>query len=601
MKRLIRRYNHLKLGHKLLIVFGLVSIFPMFLLQLTAFQINENNMVRKIDELMVNNLVQISERVRLNLQIYSNITYQIYKDEEIIKNIAELSNEENTHKAVIYNRVVSRLKQYDSLESNIRCICIVCPNGNSVVYDFETDSSLNTIWKNYSNPILIPPYQNTYEAAGMVITDTMFFDTGENQGHFFHISKRLFDFEHLDKGTIGTVIVSVDQEALSSICNSGSEIMENSINFIMNEKQDIICYPDADFTGITMNPDLEIKEFVQLSGFLQKKEVAINKYEDPVTGWIFYNAYDRDYMFHDIAVTQRLQLMLFLPLVLFAVVLIYYVVHSLGKSVDSVVIGMQEVQKGNLDVVIPVQSFREIETIADNFNEMTVKVKQLIQEVSDAKEQQKEAEIRALEAQINPHFLYNTLDSINWMAIEKEEYEISRMLRNLGVILRYSVNKSNQKVSVRELEDWLHKYVSLHQMRFNDAFSCEINVNPETYQVRIYKLLLQPFVENAILHGFKEMEHGGLLRIDIGCTEDQKELFIIIEDNGKGMEPELVKVFNDRSEAIRDDGRSIGLHNAFSRMHMYYGDQASWQVNSMVNMGTVITIRLPIREEETEE
>ena len=228
---------------------------------------------------------------------------------------------------------------------------------------------------------------------------------------------------------------------------------------------------------------------------------------------------------------------------------------------------------------------------------MTVKVKQLIEEVSEANEQKRDAEIRALEAQINPHFLYNTLDTINWMAIEKEEYEISKMLRNLGVILRYSVNKSNQLATMREIEDWIEKYISLNQMRFENAFTYEINVDKETYDIRIYKLLLQPFVENAILHGFKEMEYGGLLRIDIHLSEERSDLIIIIEDNGKGISPEILDIFNNREEAVKDDGRSIGLHNAFSRIHMYYGDAASWYINSILGKGTVITIRLPVNIE----
>ena len=224
---------------------------------------------------------------------------------------------------------------------------------------------------------------------------------------------------------------------------------------------------------------------------------------------------------------------------------------------------------------------------------MTGKVQSLIEEVRSAGEKQRDAEIRALEAQINPHFLYNTLDSINWMAIEKGEYQISRMVRNLGVILRYSVDKSNKMATVAEMADWLEKYVSLQRMRFNDAFECEIHVQPETKEIRVYKLLLQPFVENAIVHGFKGIEWGGILRVDVMLSENRDEMDIIIEDNGKGISRELAEKFNDRDTALQDDGRSIGLHNAFSRMQMYYGNRASWNVSSIPDVGTVITLKIP--------
>lgn len=591
-KRILKHYNSWKLGHKLLCAFALVSIIPLLLMQVYVFQVNRKQMTEKIDELMVSNLTQIAERVNLNMEVYTNLLYQIYKDDQVTECVSELNDMQESHKAVAYNQIVKRLKQYRNSDAGIRCLSIVCPDGTAVIYDFETDSSLNTIWHNYSDMRQIPPYRESLDAPGMVLTDTMNFQGGENDGHFFHISKRMFDFNDLEKGSIATVIMSVDQKILSSICGNGTK-EDPSINFILNKEQRVVSYPDEDFTGNAINPQLNIKEFVNVSGYLRNKNVALNQYEDADTGWIFYNAYDRDYMLKDLTRTQGTQLGITVLLLVFALALIFYTVRNMDASVKSVVSGMQEVKNGNLDVVVPVQSFDEIGTIADNFNEMTVKVRELIREVTEAEENRKNAEIRALEAQINPHFLYNTLDSINWMAIEKEEYEISKMIRNLGVILRYSVNKSNQIVTIRELADWLEKYISLQQMRFNDAFSYRLNIEEETYTEKVYKLLLQPFVENAIIHGFKEMESGGLLQIDIMAAEHGQGIIIIIEDNGAGMPQEMLKCFNNKEEAIKDEGKSIGLHNAFSRMNMYYGEKASWNVSSIEDMGTVITLRLP--------
>ena len=592
-KKLLNSYNSWKLGHKLLFAFVLVSIIPFLLMQIFTIKINRKQMTEKINEIMVNNLTQISERTNLNMEVYTNFLYQFYMDETVTENILLLTDDKESHKAVAYNQIVKSMKQYRNSDAGIRCLSVICPDGTAVVYDFETDSSLNTIWQGYSDLRETPPYQNAVDAPGMVLSDTMDFQKEKNGGHFFHISKRLFDFNNLDQGSIATVVMSVDQSILSSICGNGTT-EDNSINFIINQEKQIISYPDAAFTGKPMNSRLSIEEFVQVSGYLRDRNIAINKYLDENTGWIFCNAYDRDYMLRDITRTQTLQIAGTLLLLLFALLLIIYTVRNMDTSVQSVISGMQQVKKGNLDVVVPVQSFDEIGTIADNFNEMTVRVKALIQELTVAKDNQKNAEIRALEAQINPHFLYNTLDSINWMAIENGEYEISKMIRNLGVILRYSVNKSNQIVTIRELSDWLEKYISLQQMRFNNAFSYQINIEEDTKEQKIYKLLLQPFVENAIIHGFKEMESGGLLQVDIMKSENEQELILIIEDNGKGMPQEAVKIFNTREKAICDEGKSIGLYNAFSRMNMYYGEAATWNVSSIEGMGTVITLRLPL-------
>ena len=596
-KKLFNQYNSWKLGHKLLFAFVLVSIIPLLLMQIFTIRVNRKQMTEKINEIMVNNLTQISERANLNMEVYTNLLYQFYMDETVIQNIKLLTDARESHKAVAYNQIVKVMKQYRNSDAGIRSLSVICPDGSAVIYDFETDSSLNTIWQGYSDLRETPPYQNAVDAPGMVISDTMNFQNEKNSGHFFHISKRLFDFNNLDQGSIATVVMSVDQSILGAICGNGMA-EDNSINFIMNQENQIVSYPDAEFTGNPVNPKLSIEEFVQISGYLKDRNIAINKYEDENTGWIFCNVYDRDYMLRDLTRTQTMQIAGTLVLLLFALILIIYTVRNMDTSVQSVVSGMQQVKNGNLDVVVPVQSFDEIGIIADNFNEMTVRVKELIRELTNAKDNQKNAEIRALEAQINPHFLYNTLDSINWMAIEKGEYEISKMIRNLGVILRYSVNKSNQIVTIRELADWLDKYISLQQMRFNNAFSYEINIEEGTMEQKIYKLLLQPFVENAIVHGFKEMESGGVLQVDIMQSENRQDLVIIIEDNGKGMPQETVKIFNTREKAICDEGKSIGLYNAFSRMNMYYGEAATWNVSSIMGMGTVITLRLPSLKEE---
>lgn len=166
----------------------------------------------------------------------------------------------------------------------------------------------------------------------------------------------------------------------------------------------------------------------------------------------------------------------------------------------------------------------------------------------------------------------------------------------MGVILRYSVNKSNQMVPLWQAADWLEKYVGLQQMRFNHAFSFELHMDEKAGQVHIYKLLLQPFVENCIVHGFRGIQQGGMLRVDMTVSEEQGMLCIIVEDNGNGMPQEEVRKYNLLNQEIQDDGRSIGLINAFSRMRMYYGSRVSWNVSSIPEVGTIITLKIPVEE-----
>src|SRR5690606_22009806 len=120
----------------------------------------------------------------------------------------------------------------------------------------------------------------------------------------------------------------------------------------------------------------------------------------------------------------------------------------------------------------------------------------------------------------NPHFLYNTLDTINWMAIEKNEFDISNAITSLATILRYAITNSNEMVTVRDEVEWLKKYIYLQQTRLKNTFRCEINVEPEALDFRIHKLLLQPFIENAVIHGFEGIKRENVLRIDMRMEDN---------------------------------------------------------------------------------
>ncbi len=594
--RLLDHFNNMKIGRKIMSAFVMASIVPILTIQFIGYNMNSNSLKRKIDTLMVDNLTQLSERVDLTMDIYSNLVYQIYVDDKIIENVNTLLNGNGEGREVAFHAIYNRLQQAEKSVRGIRSISVICANGQSVTYDAGTGSSIENHWDDYGDLREIAPYRDVQGMPGMLVTPTTRHKGYDGDAFYFHISKCMYDYNNLDRGTIATIVMSVDESVLRDICAVAiaEDEAEYNINFITDTNGFVISYPNSFYTGISMNPKLTVQEFVQVTGLLKGQNTAVNKYVNGHRGWVYYNVYNKDYMMRDIRNNQIMFILISLAAILFSSVLISYIVRRIGSSVALIIDGIDQVKEGNLNVSVALDSKDELGQIASNFNDMTGKVRNLIAEVSEAKDKQKDAEIRALEAQINPHFLYNTLDSINWMAIEKEEYGISRMLRNLGVILRYSVNRSNQMVSVTEVADWLEKYISLQQMRFNQSFRFELNVAEAAGSVRIYKLLLQPFVENAVIHGFKGMEKGGVLRVDIFLSDTGERLNIIIEDNGKGMPREMAESFNVREQAVRDEGGSIGLHNAFARMDMYYGREAVWNVNSIEGMGTVITLTLPV-------
>ena len=592
---MIKIYHRLKLSQKLIILFVIVSIVPIIGIQTFNYAEFKKNMTRQIDKVVTNNLVQISERIDLSLDTYTNFLYQIYTDDELIKNIIELSAP-GSNTMLLKSEIGGSLRRYSEFMKGGRCISIVCPDGTFISYDMHNNSFVNTIWNDVEDMRTVEPYVNAEQSRyGMVITPTRQFGNTKESGYYFHISKKMIDFYHVRSGTVATVILTLDEKLLDGICNQDDTDTDTGINFIVSSDGIVMSYPNESYTSIHVEEE-QIEEFVKASGFLSDSHVIINKYEDKKSGWIIYNAYDESYIMADVNRTQKTIIGISAVVLLIVAFIIIKIIYELNLSVQNVMKGMKSVKEGNLDVQISVVNEDEIGVIAKNFNEMTQRVKRLILQVTEAKDRQRKAEIHALEAQINPHFLYNTLDSINWMAIEHGESEISKALCNLGIILRETVNHSDELITIEKTVILLQRYMELQQMRFEGAFTYEVECDEASGKMQIHKLMIQPFVENAIIHGMEQTTSGGHIAVRFVMSENHDYLEISITDNGKGMTDREIAEFNNREYIIKENvgEHGIGLKNALQRMDMYYGDKADWNINSVEGIGTEIVLYIPI-------
>lgn len=426
------------------------------------------------------------------------------------------------------------------------------------------------------------------------------FDDGTQQYYWVISSSRVVELTDGTNTQLGVLLVDMDYSGISRMMERINTTDSGQYFYLCDSNGQIIYHPhqvqlDNGMKKESSKKAARAKESVyeeRING--EHREIVVDTIG--YTGWKLVCVMPYSIFSNKMLDVKHFVLILILLMAMMLTLINRLVSVRISRPIMKLNNSVTEYEEGK-EPEIYIGGSREIRHLGRSIQDSYKQNNALMQKIVWEQTERRKSELEVLQSQINPHFLYNTLDSINWMAIEKEEYEISKMIRNLGVILRYSVNKSNQIVTIRELADWLEKYISLQQMRFNDAFSYRLNIEEETYNRKVYKLLLQPFVENAIIHGFKEMESGGLLQIDIMPARHDQGIVVIIEDNGKGMSQEMLKCFNNREEAIKDEGKSIGLHNAFSRMNMYYAEKASWNVSSMEGMGTVITLRLPILDD----
>lgn len=235
-----------------------------------------------------------------------------------------------------------------------------------------------------------------------------------------------------------------------------------------------------------------------------------------------------------------------------------------------------------------VRCYGEIGQLYDSFNYMVDRLNFQIERTYISQVNQKDAELRALQAQINPHFLYNTLDSINWLALRYKAYDISRMVIALSDMLRFSLNKGKNTILVQDELRQVDSYITLQQVRYSDRFAVEYDVEELVKHQRIIKMLLQPIVENAILHGFEDIQGGGIIRISIHAKDDL--LFFEVRNNGKPID--LNRMQERLTGADGEPQRGYGIRNVNERLKGHYGPQFGLEY-SISGEWTVASFTIP--------
>lgn len=574
---------------QLITSFVLISVLPLFLIQTISAYFITDSMSKNIDEIIDLNLVQTRKSLDLTFSSYEDFLYQIYTNDEIIENMNNINGGHEI--AVNVNQLRRHLRSFSNAKPSVQCVTLITSSGQLIAYDKLTPVTFESSWLNKEEEQKI--YKNIATS-----NDTVIIETGDatqfgvNPYYLFHMAHRMIDYKHIYQD-VGIIIISLDESVLAEACNESiSDDNRSNLNFIVDDSGKIISFPDRARIGkvIDANRAETFQQLIEESGVLNGDQIAIHTLIDDVTGWTIVNASDQSEFYGRIYSQQRLTILVGVFAAIIMVMIILPITRRLSGSITRVVKAMSTAGAGELTVRIDSERPMpmEIQKIADQFNSMIHKISLLIDEVKEATVKQKEAEIRALESQINPHFLYNTLDTINWMAMDKDEHEISSMINSLAKILRYGVDKSNAIVTLREEVEWLRQYIYLQQTRLKKSFECKTDIDESIMGCRIHKLLLQPFVENSILHGFSGKKGRCILKISIKDRDDHIE--IKIEDNGIGMSQDMVKKFNDKE--LRDENLDhIGIENVQSRMEMYYGEKAGVYAASSEN-GTCITLRI---------
>ena len=284
--------------------------------------------------------------------------------------------------------------------------------------------------------------------------------------------------------------------------------------------------------------------------------------------------------------------------ILLIIVVTYAVSGSFTKPIITLQKAMKKVSEGDMTVRVPENRSDEFGDLNKGFNQLMEQLDILIKDISEAQASKNAAEYQMLQSQINPHFLYNTLDTIRMLAVLSDENDIATALLHLSTLFRYHTQKNNRLVSIDEELNQINNYLYLQKLRFQENLEIRYEVQDEVLHYKMPKILLQPILENSLSHGFNNTDIPYVLQIHI--FQEGNDISFIISDNGCGMSKQALDGLCHRLNTLQEDEHhGIGLYNVNKRLHLYFSDTDGLQIESEEHKGTTVSFSIPILNNES--
>ena len=431
--------------------------------------------------------------------------------------------------------------------------------------------------------------------------------TGPNRHSFFDTDDEMIslsrEVQSYENGTFrGVILINLNMNKITEICNSFQEKQENFI-CIINDKGELVYEQqngkerfafDEKENRQKLNTALErMKESCFRLNYRGEKYL-VTRTDMKTTGWTQVSMVPyKSVMAETMAISGVMILAVVITLIV-TLLLLNRILTGVVKPLKKLEKYMVQVNPDNMDQRMEILTDDEIGHLSMKFNQMMDRIRNLKEQVIEEQEDKRKYELQALQAQINPHFLYNTLDSIIWMA-ETNDSNIVAMTEALAKLFRISLNKGNEEISLeRELEH-VKNYLIIQSMRYADKFTYEISVDPGVERCRTIKLILQPIVENCIYHGINKKRGTG--KITIRAYRREQNLIIEVSDDGCGMPKEISrKILSDEIESENISGSGIGVKNVNERIQLRFGKKYGLSYSSEEGVGTTVTYVLPYNE-----
>ncbi|PWW33176.1 cache domain-containing sensor histidine kinase [Paenibacillus pabuli] len=583
MRQFYRKYIYmpfvnLSFRSKLFMVFVLVTIIPMMLLVYFSYELTKTKLTEQIYINMTNSTAQITKNLENKLDSYEHISASIYLDNRLAN---YLTNE--------YQDDPSYLDVYNYIGNRIDTVMAAYPDFDSA-FIYSDNPSLPK--DNYYIRPITPEVQNT----------ELFHKLQQSYGNIIHLSSpqtengpAMFTLARLlnnnsNQYPYGMLVFQISESVIYSLMEKeagGKDI------FIINDNGIILSSADKQLINTSL-PKLLHQNFDETpSGrfdttYQGVKALAV--YNTLKNGWKTVSIFPYDSIIKDAKSLSQLIIKISLGFIGVALLLIYITASLFSKRIRTLIRMIRRIERGDFNPTHEEQMGNdEIGQLHFAFEQMTTRLKSLVTEVYQKELQSKEAELDLLQAQINPHFLYNTLGSISSLAVKHQDPQIQDMVLHLAKFYRISLNKGKSILTINEELKLTQSYNAIQLIRFKGKLNIIYTIDQSILPYSTVKLALQPFVENAVIHALWNQDRP--LNIHIKGVIENNSIILSVIDDGMGMRRETLQSLFEEKE-----GRGYGISNVDRRIKLKFGEYYGVKVYSKLGMGTTVQIRLPQKE-----
>jgi len=573
-----RFLRDMPIRYKLISVFLLLALVPVMVIGYLSFSKSKALLREKTSKYTMDILNEISKNIELKLHAVEQVSKIIFVNNDVQKLLNDANKGfENEFLQVNATREIRKFLS-KTIETNDDIDSVYMISNSGIVFSVILSTNTFKLTQHIANQADPGEGKNVWCSTN-VQTKTL------------PLVRVVNDMEKFKK--IGYLVINIKEKSLSDIY-SKTTLKKNSELYIINNDGSIVSHENKAMLGQKQNTGYLNKilngnsqnEFFITE--IEKRNYYVAFY--PISGTTFKIVsivpaieYEKE------IITLRNAIMAIAVICwFFAVIVSFYMSASISRPIRKLYTMMNKVGKGDFNVSSTYESKDEIGVLNLQFNNMVKQINMLINEVYHEQLEKQKAELKSLKMQINPHFLYNTLESINWLARANGANDVSKMVKALGDLMRTSIG-GEDFINLEDEVRNVNNYITIQKYRYGEKLTVDFKIDPLVLHVKVPKLIIQPLVENSIIYGIEKLNEKGYILIE-SYIEENKVIISVI-DNGQGIKPD--KLESILKEENNNSRTQIGLINIHRRIKLYYGQEYGMTIQSRFGEGTIASIHIP--------